>query len=277
MLPALGEGDPRALHRTRVASRRLREILPVLELKPALAHRLGRRLKSVTAKLGTVRELDVLSNVLDELKTAGRGDAQTLRRVASVIENERGQARERLYAKLPSRELERIARKLDKVGDDLRDRKPSRGWQWAVDARVSRRAGTLTDALDAAGSLYLPERLHHVRIALKKFRYALEVAGEAAGTPRLPALRVLKRHQDTLGRLHDFQVLIDRVREMQPSIAAPDFAMWRKVDALGAALEDDCRRLHAKFVRQQSTIRAVCERVSREADATTQPGRAVAS
>ena len=32
MLQALGEGDVRALHRARVASRRLREMLPVLQL-----------------------------------------------------------------------------------------------------------------------------------------------------------------------------------------------------------------------------------------------------
>src|SRR5438045_809149 len=70
MLHALGEGDVRALHRTRVASRRLREILPVLQLKPQLADRLGRRLKKVTAQLGEVRELDVLSTLIHELRAA---------------------------------------------------------------------------------------------------------------------------------------------------------------------------------------------------------------
>jgi CHAD domain-containing protein len=275
MLHGLGEGDPSALHRTRVASRRLREILPVLQLKPGLADRLGRRLKKVTAQLGAVRELDVLADLMEELKVAGRCDREALRHVALAIGDGRGQARDRLYAKLPIRELERIARKLDKAGGDLRDRKPSRGWQWAVDARVSRRVGTLTDALDAAGSLYLPERLHHVRIALKKFRYALEVAGEAAGTKQSPDLRALKRHQDALGRLHDVQVLVDRVREMQPWIAAPDFSMWQKTDALIAWLEDDCRRQHAKFLRQRRSLRAICERVSRAADAAPQARRAM--
>jgi CHAD domain-containing protein len=277
MLQALGEGDVRALHRTRVASRRLREILPVLQLKPELAERLGRRLKKVTAQLGAVRELDVLSDLVEELKAGGQCDPQVLRHVASAIGGERAQAREALYARLPTRDLERIARKLERVGGDLRDRKPSRGWQWAVDARVSRRAATVLRALDAAGAMYLPERLHEVRIALKKFRYALEVAGEAAGTKRSPDIRVLKGQQDALGRLHDVQVLIERVREMQPVLASPDFSMWRKIDGLTALLEDDCRRLHAKFVRRQSTIRAVCQRVTRETTLAAQPGRAVAS
>jgi CHAD domain-containing protein len=274
MLHALGEGDVRALHRARVASRRLREILPVLQLKAELAERLGRRLKKVTVQLGAVRELDVLSDLMDELKAGGRCDPQVLRHVASTIGGERAQGRKALYARLPTRDLERIARKLEKVGGDLRDRKPSRGWQWAVDARVSRRAATVLHALDAAGALYLPERLHHVRIAIKKFRYALEVAGEAAGTKRSPDIRALQRQQDTLGRLHDVQVLVERVREMQSSL---DFTMWRKVDGLIALLEDDCRRMHAKFARQQSAIRAICQRVTRDATLAPQPGRAVAS
>ena len=92
-----------------------------------------------------------------------------------------------------------------------------------------------------------------------------------------PDVTTLKRHQDTLGRLHDVQVLIDRVREMQPAIAMPDVMMWRKIDALTSALEDDCRRLHAKFVRQQNSIRAICDRVRRAMDVEPPARRAEAS
>ena len=274
MLHGLGEGDVRALHRTRVASRRLREILPVLQLKSDLSERLGRRLRKVTTLLGPVRELDVLADLVAELQESGRYDSQVFRRVATVIAAERTHARNRLDSKLSTDELERLARKLDKIAGDLRDRKPSRGWRWVVDARATRRATTLTAALDAAGSMYLPERLHDVRIALKKFRYALEISAEAAGLKPTADVRALKRHQDILGRLHDVQVLIDRVRQIQPTLAPPDVTMWRKIDALSALLENDCRRLHAKFLRQQGSVRAICERVTRVARATeTVPAR----
>jgi len=276
MLHGLGEGDVRALHRTRVASRRLREMLPVLQLRPDLAERLGRRLRKVTERLGAVRELDVLAALVVELQDSGRYDSQVLRRVASFIADERVRGRARLGAKLPTRELDRIARKLEKVGGDLRDRKPSRGWQWAVDARVSRRAETLTAALDAAGSIYLPERLHDVRIALKKLRYAVEVAGDAAGVRSSPDIRTLKRNQDVLGRLHDVQVLVERIHRMQSALAQPDLTTWHKIDTLVASLENDCRRLHAKFMRQRSGIRAICERVSRAAEAAPHARRAMA-
>jgi len=148
---------------------------------------------------------------------------------------------------------------------------------WAIEARVNRRASAVLAALDAAGSIYLQERLHGVRITLKKFRYALEISCEAAGLKASADVKAIKKYQDTLGRLHDLQVLINRVREIQPSIAAPDLTMWRKIDALVIALEDECRRLHATFLRQQPKIRDICERARRAADRGPHARRAMAS
>jgi CHAD domain-containing protein len=269
MLHGLTAGDVRALHRTRVASRRLREILPVLELDPDVARRLGRRLRKVTERLGVVRELDVLASLLEELHEDGRYDSATLARLAGAISDARSRARDRLFAKLPTGELRRIANKLNKVAHDLRDHKSSRGWRWAVEARLTHRATVLKHAMIDAGALYLPERLHAVRIALKKLRYALEVAVEAAGAPAANDLRTLKRGQDLLGRLHDLQILIDRARQLQASVDPPDVTLWRKIDVLTTALENDCRRLHARFMRHQTAVRAVCDRVNRLKVATS--------
>jgi CHAD domain-containing protein len=90
-------------------------------------------------------------------------------------------------------------------------------------------------------------------------------------------VKALKRHQDILGRLHDLQVLIDRIRQMQWSIPPTDVTMWRKVDALIASLEDECRRLHARFVSQHGAIRVICDRVMRATEAAPPSRRAVAS
>src|SRR5207248_1929483 len=56
-LHGVDKGEIRAIHRTRVASRRLREVLPVLELDADVSAKLVRRLRRVTAQLGPVREL----------------------------------------------------------------------------------------------------------------------------------------------------------------------------------------------------------------------------
>jgi CHAD domain-containing protein len=264
MLHGLDEGDVHALHRTRVASRRLREILPVLELDPDVARHLGRRLRKVTGRLGVVRELDVVTLLIEELHDSGKHDPATLAHIAAAIAEARARARDRLFAKLPTGELRRIAAKLGKLAGDLRDRKrPARGWRWAVEARLTHRATVLKDAMLEAGALYLPERLHIVRIALKKLRYALEVAVETTGAPSANDLRILKRGQDILGRLHDLQILIDRVRQIQASVDPPDLTLWRNIDVLTTALENDCRRLHARFMRHQAAVRSVCDRVSR--------------
>src|SRR3954469_17584609 len=173
MLQGLDEGDARALHQTRVASRRLREILPVLQVEPEVASRLGRRLRKVTQRLGTVRELDVLSLLVEELSASGRYDQHAMRKVAAFVGEERKRARGRLVEKLPVQELRRIAGKLERIAGELKtSRKTARDWQWAVDARVTHRALALKAALAEAGALYLPERLHVVRIAVKKLRYA---------------------------------------------------------------------------------------------------------
>ena len=48
------------------------------------------------------------------------------------------------------------------------------------------------------------------------------------------------------------------------------------MDGLVNALENDCRRLHAKFLQRQGQVRAMCERVTR-ADGGGPARRAAAS
>ena len=105
-----------------------------------------------------------------------------------------------------------------------------------------------------ARTSYLPERLHAVRISVKKLRYALEVASEARGAAPRAELALLKHSQDLLGRLHDLQVLIDRARQVQAALAPPNITTWRGLEALVDVLEDDCRRrLHARYIRASGT------------------------
>ena len=262
----LEKGDIVALHRARIASRRLRGLLPLLELQSGRARRLGRRLRKVTSRLGAVRELDVLQLLIDELHVSRRPDRVPLSRLAATVAKERGAARKRLFNRLPMDELRKIAKRLDGIVDELRDLEESsprkaRAWRWAIDATIVARASRLRDAMASAGAVYLPERLHVVRIAVKKLRYAVELGTEMAGAPT-PELLMLKRAQDVLGRMHDHQVLIDRVRQEQASLAPPDLETWRGLDALLSSLEDDCRRLHARYMRSRVALDAMTEKLS---------------
>ena len=271
MLHRLDKGHRRAFHRTRIASRRLREVLPILQLDADVTRKLSRRLRKVTRRLGTLRELDALLLLIDGLHETGRYDEQLLGQLAAAVSEERAEARERLLAKLPTAELHRIAGKLDKVARGLKanersapvsGRHGAQSWRWAVEARLARRQSGLATAIHDAGAVYLPERLHAVRIALKKLRYALEVSAEI-GAPAARAtsdLRTLKRAQDVLGRLHDVQVLIDRVRRLPTPLTPVDLAGRRKLDALVTSLENECRRLHARYMRTRLALLSICDR-----------------
>jgi CHAD domain-containing protein len=274
VLHGMEKGDVRALHQARVVSRRMRELVPMLQLERSTGRKLGRRLRKITTRLGAVRELDVLLLQIDELHVSGRRGSGGLGRVGVRVSKARDQARKRLVAQLPRSAMARLARKLDRIADGLTDTERSsskaaaRSWRWAIEARVAKRAERLAAAMADAGALYLPERLHTVRIAAKKLRYAVELSTEAAGERSGADLRVLKRAQDLLGRMHDAQMLIEQVRETQASLAPPSVTVWRELDTLIASLEDDCRRLHARYMRMRDELAAVAHRRSDQAHAS---------
>jgi CHAD domain-containing protein len=281
------EGDIEALHRTRVASRRLRELLPLLALDRDLTRKLTRRLRKVTKRLGSVRELDVLVLLIRELAEHDRYSPAALKQLGTAAERARTGALDRLSSTLPTAKLERLALKLERVlkgleSDAARSRRrgvsgPRRAWLWALEARVARRATLVRAAMEAAGAVYAPERLHGVRIALKKLRYAAELAVEARRKQTTAGVVALEAAQDLLGRLHDLEMLLARGREAQASLSLPDLATWRHLDSLVHVVEDDCRQLHARYMRDRAGLMAVAIRMGAGAREEQRVGRRTAS
>jgi CHAD domain-containing protein len=265
MFPGVNGGDLHAIHRTRVASRRLREVVPVLQLDGRVAKRLTRKLRRLTRRLGRIRELDVLGLLLEELQGSGRFSARALELISADVTAERRARFEAMTDAGFKDELRRVSRKLEqaleRLPNDGDDPEQIRAVRWAIDARLARRAAALKGAIDEAGNVYLVERLHAVRIALKKLRYGVEVAQEIVGERSSPDLRLLKREQELLGRLHDLQVLIDRVRRVQGSVTPPDLVVWRDLDAVIRDLETSCRRLHAKYMHNRPALLQLCDRL----------------
>src|SRR5215203_2871473 len=210
VLHGVDKADVGGIHHTRVASRRLREVLPILQLDGDLSAKLRRRLRKVTRRLGPPRELDVVLQLIDELGRSRRYSARALK----LVKDEVMQARRKVSTELKSKDigagLKRVARKLGRVSDELQGIPDTavqlRAMRWAIDARILRRAGALTTSMAEAGQVYLAERLHAVRIAIKKLRYGIELSVEAAGEQDSTDLRILKRGQELLGRMHDLQV-----------------------------------------------------------------------
>jgi CHAD domain-containing protein len=266
------DADVEALHHTRVASRRLREVVPLLGLKADTARKINRRLRRVTRQLGTVRELDVMALLVQDLSRDTQYSPAALKRVAGAVIEERDAARKRLAAKLPLSKLRRLADRIDQAAtgrpteagrshQSRREPQPRQGWLWAVDARAARRAGTLEDAIDTAGALYDPVRLHDVRVALKKLRYATELSADARQRRERADLSALKDAQDLLGRIHDLEMLVTLTRRLQISQSPPDLMTSRDLEPLLSALARECRALHARYMHDRTKILQIADRM----------------
>ncbi len=123
--------------------------------------------------------------------------------------------------------------------------------QSAIDARVARRAHRLRSAIIKTGALYSPDALHRVRIAVKKLRYALEVAQKTAGRDDPGIIKALKQAQERLGRLNDLEVFIGRARKAQIDA---DIDLVSELTALAEDADVRCRELHAEFMRDRPAL-----------------------
>ena len=251
-----GEADP--LHDARVATRRLRELLPICagEVPRGAVPRARRRARRIGRTFGGVREIDVTLDLVASLPEE-RLPATGAGRLRHHLTEERESRRRNLLARVSAAQLRKLARDVSELVKIL-DAQPSTGaWALALAARIRQHAERVRGAVAEAGSLYASERVHEVRIAAKKLRYALEIAGAASEIETAPAAAKLKSVQDTLGRLHDLEVLQGLIRAMPiPHGRPPQWA--EQLDGLRADLAADCCRLHADFVAAQPALIDLC-------------------
>ena len=134
------------------------------------------------AVLGRVREIDVSIEVVRELiKTefVGRFSGQ---RLEQFLLDEREECRERMLDRLSSVNTRKLERDLADIAKVLGMRQETDIWARMLAVRIERRSEDLCQAVVEAGALYISDRVHCVRIAAKKLRYALELSqdtGEA--------------------------------------------------------------------------------------------------
>jgi CHAD domain-containing protein len=260
-LPGAIKGDDRAVHQARVASRRLRESVPVLSagLKGTKAKKARRKIRKLTGALGMVRELDVAIKVIDELAAPGDVPRAAIDELRAHVLAERQQRRDTMLERLDALDTEKLGRRLASVTGAVAGSDSAR-WRDVLGERLLKRAKRLGAAVKDAGHLYAPERLHRVRIATKKLRYGLELAAGGGVRQAAPQVRLLKRVQETLGRIQDLQVLREHVAGIQAGsngVRAPRAAF----DTIAHRIEDECRRLHARYVAATAGLDALVAEV----------------
>jgi CHAD domain-containing protein len=197
-------GDVEAIHRLRVATRRLRAALRMLcEVAPEdEAESAADELGWLCGAIGAVRDLDVLAQLLQDRATRLEADfIRALAPLSDTIRRQRAIEQERLVAALDSERYGGLVQRLGAIAPEPAADSVTLG---AVAARLVRpqlramlRAGA---GLDEASP---PETLHRLRVRVKKLRYAVEPLRAVGGKPARRLLRRLERVQERVGMYHD--------------------------------------------------------------------------
>ncbi len=223
---------PEAVHQSRVAIRRLRAACSLFGdlIDDDAAPQLRAELKAVAARLGELRDLDVLTGqVADLAKVAGQ-DASAL---VARLELRRADLAGPVQAMLSGAPFQILLFSLA-------------GWieggRWRVQFRdiaslpvrtfasreLKRRAGQLRGKDMRLAAMSVAER-HKLRIKIKKLRYAVEFFSslfpqEASGKNRRRFSRELARLQESLGELNDLAAVTTEAGQLfagiDPIVAA---------------------------------------------------------
>lgn len=219
---------PASLHRLHREMRRLRTALLVWEELLGAAgrvqlHPLAVRVRRLTRLVGQVRDRDVTLGLLETVAdhAATEEEAEQLRQYRSRLEEDARTGRELLRAFLRS---ERQARLFDLVGEafDLRTRAlGSANLRRVLSEHQHRGREKVVSAHRKARRRPSMDRLHRLRIRVRRLRQMSELAGAVDPAHDATLAESLRRIQQKLGRLHDLDVV---VQDLDPTLRDSSWA-----------------------------------------------------
>ena len=221
--------DPEYVHDMRVATRRLRTALRVLDgaLRAPTRARLGRELRWIGRALGRVRDCDVeLMTVARMTKDATSAERAALAVFRNEIEIRRARRRADLIARLDSPRFAALraeARPWIQMRPDTRLKKGAQAPAYIVGPRiVAEWDRRMLDACDEARRRPTAANVHQLRIAIKRVRYAVEYFSDLEGPGAGRRAKRLGRLQNMLGARQDAAVLLERMKRYARTIPARD-------------------------------------------------------
>jgi CHAD domain-containing protein len=231
---ALEFSNIEGVHAMRVATRRLRsalrDFLPLLKKRPL--GKVRKKLKAIADALGAVRDQDVAILALEQLQAAAEIDESTeqIKEGIKKLLKERGAVREtaqmNLIQALDADDLAKLqadfSAALDKA---VRKNKRKRITSFNEAGREAV-AESLRELCDLGDCVYEPfniEKLHEMRIAAKRLRYAVELFTACWGERIAPFAVEIAEMQSFLGEVHDCDVWLEnlsvRMREQRNGAA----------------------------------------------------------
>jgi CHAD domain-containing protein len=205
--------EPEELHQMRVATRRMRATLRAARplLDSGWVRELRAELGWLGGALGPVRDLDVLvEHLRADAGALGGDDEAAFLTLILKLEAERAAGRDALRAAMTEPRYLVLVERLDA---DTRAPPAARSRRTLRDlaAPEFRR---LRKAMRALGAHPPDEELHAARIAVKRARYAAELAERSAGRGATAFIRAAKVLQDVLGDHQDASVAEGRIRAL---------------------------------------------------------------
>ena len=248
-LPLAMAGHEEPVHQIRVASRRLRVILPLAAVKPRSrrVRRALRGLKELTRTAGSSRDLDVAVALLPRAVASEPTVGSPARsRLARRLRDARGRSRRRLAEGLLDFDIAGLRKDLRRITAQGGEERFSALLRVRLMREVE--GAAVLAEMTVLGERFDAEVLHEVRSRVRRLRYAAEFGAALAGAPPEAAKR-LREMQEVLGELHDAWVLA-RWLGGQRALAAGRRRDDEAAEAarLEAASDDLARALHGKFL-----------------------------
>jgi CHAD domain-containing protein len=238
-------GDARDTHQARVAARRLAE---ALALTGKAGERLDRDVRDLRRALGATRELDVSRMIFDHAALEYRWSKAAAGLVRRYLEEKRRHRHDRVAHTLANVSVSRLRKRIRAVGDFAANF-PGAKLGPRLRARIAKRERDLKSAIDRAGAVYDIDKLHAVRIAVKKLRYTLELAQDVFGRKWSRRIAALKAQQGLLGNLHDLQVLVRHIRTLEGSLVSHRGPLADAMSVIRRDLDAESRRLHGAWLK----------------------------
>ena len=207
--------DAEAVHQMRVQTRRLRAALALFSGVVQPPKRANRpRLRWLARALGRVRDLDVLTALLEDrhLPHLEGVEAGQLEDLLAAMKERRWSAQQELRAAFARGRYARLKTGLDELARRphfaKRGEDDAMAVRYLADAiqRVARRVSARPGMAERLPSAY---DLHRLRIGVKRLRYLLDFHSETCGIAYEEERRLARQLQDCLGEIHDHDLLLE--------------------------------------------------------------------
>lgn len=261
--------DPEAVHDMRVASRRLRASLSIFggNYQKSRVKAWKKEVKGVTKTLSEARDLDVQIHFLQALlKEAPESAKPGLKAALEFKVRQRGQVQEIIVNWL--KRLKKDDTLSDMQAFIIKDTERAKAQgadprtrtsYAAAQKHISRR---IEELLDYERFVHQPEMTlehHKMRIAAKRLRYSMEAFSPLFAGDFTDDIQKLKTLQDVLGEMHDADVWIMAMPDLQHLISDQtsihEDELKPGFEFLIKNRQDERRRLYQRFVELWESLR----------------------